>query len=173
MPLESDLQRVFYRHFFARYDFVAPNIHLDWEFGEMDLLCLRPSGYIDEVEIKLSVKDFYRDFKKKIKIIDEEFAGHYEKYKDVLKHDALKTGVPHCNYFSFLVTEEIVEKCDIPEYAGLYVYYINNAGFGRIKTIKSPKLLHKRKLNDKLKYSAAKKMAGRYWGIRKKIEGNK
>ena len=47
----------------GRYDFLAPNIYL--EYGtEMDLMGIRKSGYIDEIEIKLSRQDYRADFRK-------------------------------------------------------------------------------------------------------------
>ena len=150
-----------------RYEIVAPNIYLDWNFNEMDIMGLRRSGYIDEVEIKLSKSDFGADFKKKVMVMgDEKFSsrgGDYHKYSEILKHDALQKGLPPCNYFSFLMPKSLADKCEIPHYTGLYVYHDTECGRGRIVEIKKAPLLHKRKIDDVKKYEVGRKMAYRYW----------
>jgi len=164
----KDMQNAFYRHTVQRYEMLAPNIYLDWRFNEMDLLGLRKSGYIDEIEIKLTKSDFKADFKKTVKV-DGEMKSLFPcgvKYPEIInkpKHDALQEGLNHCNYFSFLIPEELVDKCVIPEYSGLYVYKVDNTGIGRVSEIKKAPLLHKRKISDHFKYCIGRKMAYRYW----------
>jgi hypothetical protein len=63
----KDIQRAFYYKTYQRYEMVAPNIYID-QNNEMDLMGLRRSGYIDEIEIKLSKSDFQADFKKTVRI---------------------------------------------------------------------------------------------------------
>lgn len=163
----KEIQLGFYRHTFQRYEMVAPNIYLDWQFNEMDLMGLRRSGYIDEVEIKTSKSDFLADFRKTVDIRSEgvclapghNYTGHFKK----LKHEALPEGLPHCNYFSFLMPEEIAEKCDIPDYAGLYVCRLTRDNVVLVREKKKAPLLHKRKISDRMKYEVARKMAYRYW----------
>lgn len=87
---------------------------------------------------------------------------------DVLKHDALKDGRHSCNYFSFYLPIELMDKCEIPDHAGLYVF---DATLGRwdsskIKEIKKPPRLHSRKISAHNKYHTARKMHYRYWDIR-------
>ena len=161
-----EMQKAFYQHTFQRYELTAPNVYPDWEFNEMDIFALRRSGYIDEIEIKRSKADFLADFKKTIKVKGKKIhrgSYSYDEYIDILKHDAFEYGIPHCNYFSFLIPEDLVDKCDIPEYAGLYVYKVNRHGEGRVTEIKTAKLLHKRKISNDMKYAIARKMAYRYW----------
>jgi hypothetical protein len=62
------------------------------------------------------------------------------------------------------MSEELAEKCDIPEYAGLYIYN-TNAGDIRIREVKVAPLLHKRKITEKMKYQIGRKMAYRYWQV--------
>lgn len=52
MISEKELQRVFYKHYFMNYDLIAKNTYIGWQYNEMDLLGIRRSGYIDEIEIK-------------------------------------------------------------------------------------------------------------------------
>ena len=171
MPSTPDIrsiQKAFYNETFQRYEIVAPNIYLDWQFNEMDLLGLRKSGYIDEIEIKLSKSDFLADFKKTVQvkssykcIVSERYA--YDGYFKKTKHHAIKDGLPHCNYFSFLMPEDLAKKCEIPEYAGLYLYKIDKFGDGKVREVKTAPLLHKRKISDRFKYEIGRKMAYRYW----------
>lgn len=169
----KDLQIAFYQDTSQRYEIVAPNIYLDWEFNEMDLFALRRSGYVDEIEIKLSKSDFLADFKKTVTVESNYQCiiadnSSYEGFYEMAKHEALQKGLPHCNYFSFLMPEELAEKCDIPEHAGLYIYRIDNAGYSRVREIKKAKLLHKRKISERLKYEVGRKMAYRYWHMAQK-----
>lgn len=151
---EKELQKKFYEVNHTRYEILVPNIHLCWKFNEMDIFCLRPSGFVDEIEIKLSASDFKADFRKKVSV----------EYNDFLpKHEALKKGLNHCNYFSFLIPEKIIDKCKIPDHAGLYVYTKYDNGRSEIREIKKAPRLHKRKLSEKLKYHAARKASIKYW----------
>jgi len=46
-----------------RYEMLLPNVYVK-NSCEMDLLGVRKSGFIDEIEIKMSKSDFNADFKK-------------------------------------------------------------------------------------------------------------
>jgi len=129
-----------------------PNIFMDW-CNEMDLMGLRRSGYIDEIEIKLSRSDFLADFKKTVRL-----DGCNE-----LKHELLPLGQAKSNYFAFLMPEELAEKCEIPEYAGLYTCRVDKVGNVRVSEARTAPLLHKRKITENMKYQIGKKMAYRYW----------
>ena len=107
---------------------------------------------------------FNHDFTKKLR-----FGGITLGQEDVLKHDEIKAGRWHCNYFSFLLPAEIASKCDIPDYAGLYIYQISDTGMGNIREEKKPKLLHERKLDERLKYNAAANMATKFWRQKHKL----
>ena len=160
------IQQAFYHHSFQRYELLAPNVFMSWD-NEMDLVGIRRSGYIDEIEIKLSISDFKADFKK-ISVVEgakKEVGRNYfhNEQVEIFKHDALQHGLIQQNYFSFLLPETIASKCNIPEYAGLYVFYTDNAGVERIKEEKKAPLLHKRKINEAAKYDVGRKMTYRYW----------
>ena len=166
MPLNANhLTDSFFGRFNDRYEFLAPNVYPCWRFGEMDIMAVRKSGYIDEIEIKLSKADFKADFRKFVTIkLDEEYfdpkKSHVVHSESRKKHECLAEGLNHCNRFSFLVTEELAEqiKDDIPEYAGLYVW---NGKW--VEEVKKAPLLHRRKISDRMKYEITKKLAWRYW----------
>lgn len=145
---ENDLIECFYKYNQQRYEMIAQNVYPCFNFKEMDVMAIRKSGFIDEIEVKLSKSDFLADFKKTVNI----------KCDEVNKHKCLHEGLSHCNYFSFLMTEELAKKCEIPEYSGLYVF-----NGRRVKEVKKPKKLHSRKISIELKYQIAKKMAFRFW----------
>lgn len=162
----KDMQFAFYQHTFQRYEIVAPNIYLDWQFNEMDIIAIRKSGYVDEIEIKTSKADFQADFRKTVSVQDgfEQIGPHsYKNYTVRPKHDCLIEGLNHSNYFSFLIPEELEEKVNIPHYAGLYVARTDRNGIVRVHEKKSALLLHKRKISENHKYQIGRKMAYRYW----------
>jgi len=144
---ESELQSKFYYSLCQRYQMVCPNIFMG--MYEMDIFALRKSGFLDEIEIKLSVADYKADFKKR--------ANRF-----LSKHEAIASGKRCCNYFSFLIPENIESKIDVPDYAGLYVYRPVN-GKACIVEMKKAKLLHKNKISDQSIIKVGKKMAYRYW----------
>jgi hypothetical protein len=135
----------------TRYEIVAPNIYMDWATCEMDLLGVRKSGFIDEVEIKVTKSDFVADFKKRIRF---KTPG--------LKHDLIPEGKLYCNYFSFFIPVALVDQCDIPDYAGLYVFD-NSRAYSRVRELKRAPRLHDRKITDKQKYQVTRKVHYRYW----------
>ena len=165
-----DMQRRFFSHTFQRYEIVAPNIYFEWS-SEMDLLGVRKSGFIDEIEIKISRSDFLADFRKKAHIKSKypclygvdgngySHEGHFQKNK----HEAMQSGEMFCNYFSFLLPERLAEQCEIPEYAGLYIYKEYENGHTRVSEVKTASRLHKRKITEQQKYHIGRKMAYRYW----------
>jgi len=170
------IQHAFYLSTSQRYELLVPNVYLDYRFHEMDLCGVRKSGFVDEIEIKRSVSDFKADFKKTVlteidsHINDDKYKGRkvfgagYGKFvEERPKHECLQEGLNNCNYFSFLIPKEIENKCDIPEYAGLYVYYESHDSRLFIAEVKSAPRLHKRKISDNTKYKLARKMAYRYW----------
>lgn len=150
-----ELQAEFYRCWSQRYEIIAPNIF--YRSHEMDLVGIRRSRYLDEIEIKLSKSDFKADFKKMVAV------GEMPNWQEKLKHEALAMGELPCNYFSFLLTEELVDACEIPDYSGLYVYDVDKRGRSLIREIKKPPLLHKNKASDNLKADIGQKMIFRYW----------
>jgi hypothetical protein len=147
-PTEKDLQIAFHNMTLGRYELIMPNVHILQ--NEMDIVGIRKSGFVDEVEIKLSKSDFLADFKKT--------RGHRGS-----KHSALQRGDQICNYFAYLLPEELIDECKIPHYAGLYVFKYWNNETGFVREVKKPPRLHGRKISAEKKYEIAKKAVFRYW----------
>jgi hypothetical protein len=196
---EIDMQRAFYGVHSQRYELVADNVYLGWCGGEMDIFGMRKSGFIDEVEIKLSASDFKADFKKTVRVScepytpDPEFntcsfkycakchgsgvneqtgapCGNWSRWGEqtsikIPKHEALKDGRHSCNYFSFFLPVELVDKCEIPDYAGLYTFDPTQRNQWGVKEVKKAPRLHSRKISEHNKYSTARKMHFRYWDM--------
>jgi hypothetical protein len=62
----QDIEIAVARHFGYRQNLVVPNVSWGWNLHhEADMIVLRPSGLIDEVEIKGSAADIRRDLNKR------------------------------------------------------------------------------------------------------------
>jgi hypothetical protein len=88
------------KYFGVRQNLIVPNISWGLYIHECDLLVVKKSGYAIEVEIKVSVQDFKKDFKK----------GH--QHND--KFNRIKS-----MYYAF--PKSIVDKCVdlVPENCGI------------------------------------------------------
>lgn len=104
---------------------------------ECDVLSISKSDYIYEYEIKISRADFKKDFikEKHTHIVNE-------KYTKTRKGELIYL-LP--NYFSFVVTKDLISINEVPDYAGLI--YMDE--LGNFEVIKKPKLLHSTKANNK------------------------
>lgn len=166
-PTAKDLQLQFHLSTFGRYEILLPNIH--FLYNEMDLFGFRKnSGFSDEIEIKLSKSDFLADFKKVTYVDGEEVKGENYSYFQPTqkpKHESIEEGIHPCNYFSFLMPEELSEQCEIPPYAGLYIYGTNRHGQSWIREARKAPRMHSRKLSDEKKYDIAKKAVFKCWNM--------
>lgn len=62
----QDIELAVARHFGYRQNLIVPNVSWGWNLRhEADLIVLRPSGIIDEVEIKVTAADIRRDLNKR------------------------------------------------------------------------------------------------------------
>lgn len=161
----SNVQDRFFLSFRDRYELLVPNIYLDNHSCEMDMFCIRKSGLCDEIEIKMSKSDYLADFKKMVRIYELKNDGKRRWSTRILeeKHTAIEQGMMAPNYFSFLMSEDLAEKCDIPDYAGLYTYRVLDSGITFITQKKTSPLLHRSKISLESKYKIAKKAAMRRW----------
>ena len=125
-----------------------PNTYLD--IWEADIFELTGSGYLYEYEIKISRSDFKNDVKKEKKY----FSGTVRN-----KHREIMDG-KRCNYFYFVVPENLVTVNEIPYYAGLIYFkqtvyndslFPEHRLFTEFIIVKSAPKLHKDKLNEKIK----------------------
>ena len=96
---------------------------------ESDIVVVSKSDLIAEYEIKVSISDYKRDFKKR-------------------KHQFLKYNSVHSGPSRFIYAlpgslAEKASKIEIPDHAGLYLVHRY-----QIQVIKKPPLLHKQKITD-------------------------
>ena len=137
---------------FGNYEYALWNSYIfspDWE---SDYFCISKSGYMTEVEIKMSKSDFKADFKKtrKHKILSSkkrfftipgrcvmwngnntELAHHVD-VVDLAKHAP--------NRFYYCCPDGLIESHEVPVYAGLL--WVNE---GRLLVVKNAPYIHKEK----------------------------
>ena len=147
---EKDIQQALYNEFVKRSLALIPNTY---HYGnESDLFRIMKNLMVTEYEIKISIRDFKKDFKKGKHFLMERrivrpvahFYRSNKSFRDAKSpEDAKSWTIP--NRFAFVVPEGLIGAEDVPEYAGLY--YINN--FKDVQVIKKPPLLHKEKLGKR------------------------
>lgn len=144
-----------------RYRVVVPNTYPTPNHPEMDLMAIRKSGYIDEIEIKLSVADFRNDFNKTVLVLNNN------RYQRITKHCLLKEGKLLANYFYYLMPKKLYEKVkdEIPDYAGVYCHD------GLPMLLREAKLLHKNKVTESIIMHSLISVSFRYWRLRNKQAG--
>jgi hypothetical protein len=143
--------------------YTVPNLYLFKHDWETDFLVVqRSSGYCYEIEIKVTRSDFLNDFKKEVKHkILREGVYPKKKYKRSWNQELNKNvseayyeDIPwefRPNKFYYCVPEGMVEKTEVPDYAGL-MYVRGDERYSTVYTVKEPKFIHKNrlKLEDKL-----------------------
>ena len=149
---EAKIARALWNKWGRGADIVARNIKM-YPF-ESDVLMLRHSGYLTEYEIKLSVSDFNADSKKSYGVTSTS------------KYDWLQSGKGP-NRFCYVMHEQMMQKVDIPSWAGLITFWENvslDQLSHTILTIRKPaKLLHKRISDDTVREQMMICMYYKYW----------
>ena len=113
-----------------------PNTYLgNWEG---DVFEVTNSGYLYEYEVKITRADFKKDAEK---------AKHYWSGQIISKFDQIREG-KRCNYFYYLVPENLIHVEDVPEFAGL-IYVDNRYKYPEFKTIKQAPKLSSEKISEK------------------------
>ncbi len=174
------MTRGFMNSFFPRYRLVADNIHIGR--SEYDIVGIRKSGFVDEIEIKVSRADFRADFKKMVQVKNPEWDDllpYFEnrqrgdKWKWMSKHLALANGLLTPNYFAFLLPPALVDQCepDIPEHAGLYEY-APELLWSKLRTVIKPKRLHSRKIAHESEMRILRKLSWRYINLISDVEND-
>lgn len=145
-------------YFGFRQNLIVPNV--SWGLGlsyEADLLVVRPSGFIEEIEIKISITDLKQDAKKN-KWTTPWGQKDFNKMKK----------------FWYCITEDMAKKIDIiyeniPEFAGLLVaeYDENRHNFyiSKKREAKTNKLA--KKISDKSRLKLAELGCMRIWTLKK------
>lgn len=128
----KDITKKLSRHFAWRKNIIIPNYQQGTTGYEADLLIVRPSGWVEEVEIKISLSDFKADFKNKAR-------------KHLILQDKASPRQPFiAKKFWFAVPGDIADKVMelLPPYAGLIVV----DGFVTVRK-PAPTLKHAKKIS--------------------------
>lgn len=140
------------QHFNYRQNLIVPNVswglYLNRQpLHECDLLVLTKSGYLWEVEIKVSKSDLIADKKK--------MHGHVN-----ANIRRLYFALPH-------YLEDCIEHT--PERAGIIIVTVGAAGQLKCKQIRAPRNDRGYRLTDKEQYKMARLGALRIWALKNKI----
>lgn len=176
----SQLTLAFHRATFQRYEMAVPNVCIAEH--EWDICAVRKgSNFLDEIEIKITRSDFLADFKKtgqcRVPLpssLSPERPYTHWKWWWMYKHDQTSNGDRKCNYFWFLMPEDLAQKCidDIPEHAGLMVAVMDRNEIIRIDERKPAPRLHSKKYAEKngFLYTLARKGLYKYWNMAHRAE---
>lgn len=153
---------------------IVPNLSWGLLPWEADLAVLHGSGYMDEVEIKISLSDLRREFETKKHKHDELVRGLASSYlcdrKWIYNWSDTK---PHIvRRFWFAMPERLIEKgfggIEIPAHAGLIAVSGEASEplyWWKAQVIKQPKVLsNSRKLTDAERVTMMRLAYLRYWG---------
>lgn len=115
------------RYFLQNHDYLLNNVYMfNWE---SDLFAISTSGYVVEIEVKISRSDFFADFKKAKHALFNTFQDKPDKP----------------NKFYFACPEGLIKPYEVPAYAGLI--YVHNEGYVSYTVVKTAPFIHKVKLD--------------------------
>jgi hypothetical protein len=151
MISEKIIQRSLFK-FYNRlnHKLIVPNIYL--HYSEADLITVQTSGYVNEIEIKLTKADFKRDFKKR-------------KHQYMLESMKPGSRLHTPNYFWFCIPKTLLPKidCDIPDNYGM-ILMDENGIYPEI--YKRAKIMHRQKVTDKQVRQIARSLMFKMWSVR-------
>ena len=177
---KADLEIALARYVDYRQNLVIPNLsHAFFPYWESDIIAISGSGYMTEYEIKTSVSDLKREWRKQ-----------RWKWLTFPRRGVGKNGRPRNEFvdlirrYIIVVPDSIADKCQglIPEAvgAGLLTFdrYSEESGLGdRLfisRELQKPKVNRDaRKITDAERQHLGHLMALRYWTAREKLERGK
>ncbi|MBP7509387.1 MAG: MmcB family DNA repair protein [Prolixibacteraceae bacterium] len=153
-----EMEECLARYFSYRRNLVIPNVSWGFNIHECDLLVVTKSGYLIEVEIKISKSDLKADMKK-----EHNHHDHYNRVKELY----------------FAMPENLAEDKEcidlVPENAGIILVSKWKPNwhkdlFVQARTIRKSKVNKAAgKLYDNEKYQLARLGTMRIWSLKKKI----
>lgn len=173
-PTCAEMTREFMAMQENRYEICMANVYLSFDV-ESDIVGVRKSGFIDEIEVKVTRADYLADFNKVCR-------GQLEKHKEwksspragfvgprragplytyYKKHDLIAKGEYWANYFYFMVPEEMAD-ISVPDHAGLLVGKKLSANRVILREAKKAPRLHGRRISAHNKMQLAMKGYQRY-----------
>lgn len=136
--------------------------HFDWrqsqmmtEFsidgGQADMVFITKSGYLTEIEVKVSASDWRADSAKK----------KWQKPR------------PHVARFFYAVPEALLPKqpSDLPEFAGILA--LREHGIGSLKEIRPAKRLRAQKVPESYRKTLIENCYWRYWNLQLRLMRNR
>lgn len=154
--LEINLHEVIYAlsiHF-KSHEIMSHNTYALQARLEADFLSVTKSGYVHEVEIKISKSDFKADFKK--------VSGK------TLKHDLIKCG-ELANYFWFCTPLNLLDLSDIPDYCGLIEFFVDKRHGVQLLVRRNAPKIHANKVKDSVKTAILRSMYYRAWTTQREL----
>lgn len=139
---------------FKHHEIMAYNTYALQARLEADFLSVTKSGYVHEVEMKVSKNDFKADFKK--------VSGNS------LKHDLIKSG-KLANYFWFCTPLNLLDLNDIPDYCGLIEFYIGKQNKIQLLVRRNAPKIHANKVKDSVKTAILRSMYYRAWATQREL----
>lgn len=145
-----EMEEALARYFGYRQNIIVPNISFGFNIHECDLLILRKSGHVLEVEIKISRSDLKKDLKK-----EHCHSDYFNRIKELW----------------FAIPEYLQDSQDlVPEQAGIIVVYLSEWGGFYCRTIRDPEVntsAHKLDATEQLALARLGTM--RIWNLKRKI----
>lgn len=137
-------------YFNARQNLIIPNVSWGFLPYEADLVVIRKSGYLLEVEIKVSKADLIKDK-------DKNHSHNFNKFKQLY----------------FAIPEKLLpHKEHIPERAGILVCSIHsyeNKKYYKAKLVRTPKTNEADPIGLKDQYELARLGALRIWALKRRL----
>lgn len=162
------------RRWLVHQHIVVPNCCVTgWE---SDLLILRKSGWMEEVEIKISASDFKREFEAKADKHERLVKGKAEYIpgnRQVIGRYDWTDCKPHTiRKFWFAMPHSLAEKLgpQIPEYAGLLSIRHGYNGLTTDVLREAPILKMSRKLTDAEQVALLRSTYHRYWDLKRGVK---
>lgn len=139
-------------------DIIVPNLYVG--FYEMDVAVITKSQIVYEYEVKISLSDYKRDFKK-------------------IKHELMSGNKGQANRFYFVVPKDMIGLGDVPAYAGLMYFeeypkrdweeWRKRPVYGHLQIVKTAPFIHKQKPSSDFYSQLARKLSFRERNLRSKI----
>lgn len=144
-----EMEEAVARHFGIRQNIIVPNVSWGFYIHECDLLIIRKSGCLLEVEIKITKADLKKDLKKEHQHIDGRIKELW-----------------------FAIPEYLEDSIEyIPKHAGIITVYDNEWTKSLCcHTLRDPIVNNKaEKLYENEKFMIARLGTMRIWGLKRKI----
>ncbi|MCP4707126.1 MAG: hypothetical protein GY869_00755 [Planctomycetes bacterium] len=150
MLTEPRIQTAWWGQYGGNKQMVVPNVHIPM-WWECDLWVLLRSGYTAEYEIKLSVRDFKADFKKR---------WGFDNKHELMENRS--TRAP--NRYFFILPKGL--EVEVPAYAGEIRVWEDERGDIVFRTMKNAKRLHNNEAPETVVNHATTSIYYRYWSLR-------